>query len=122
MQKNFDDISLDKFLLEDAIVKYESFSRATSSAWQGPAITKKLFSFILKFFSKCSPTNKFVSGIIPFIAEIIIFFEMSTEILLKTLFANSEGMAIINTSDSSQALSISLIRLIRFISNSTELR
>ena len=47
---------------------------------------------------------------------------MSTEILLKTLFANSEGMAIIKTSDSSQALSISLIRLIRFISNYTELR
>ena len=104
------------------MVKYESFSRATSSAWQGPAKTKKLFSSILKFFSQCSPTNKLVSGIIPFIAEIIIFFEMSTEILLKTLFANSEGMAIIKTSDSSQALSISLIRLIRFISNFTELR
>ena len=85
-------------------------------------MTKKFSFFIWKFFTMCSPTKSPLSGIIPFIPEIITLFEISTLILWSSEFINSDGTTRIITSAFSATSFMLLLTCTLDRLNSTELK
>ena len=56
-----------------AVVRYDRRSKATSSAWQGPAMTAMFSTGTPYTFWKYSDTMRFSSGTIPLMADMMNF-------------------------------------------------